>query len=130
MRFPKVYAVQIMIPLQMRPLGPLLCTHLATYAAENPHSGRTLLVDMQADPETQAIKDKFLALRSWTREVLGGGHGIKAFWAPRWVLVHPRRSRVVHAGIKQGVPFVTTALAEEAGMELKDIQTEIAELFN
>ena len=129
MRFPKVYAVQIMLSQQIRPLSSLLCSHLATFAAEAPHKGRTLYVDLQSDPATQALKDMFLALRSWIREVMPGAE-IKAYWAPRWVLCHSHRGREVYGGIKNGSPYITSILAEKAGMELTDLQAELAVLFH
>ena len=128
MRFPKVYAVQVMIPADHRGVGSLLCSHLSTWASENPYHGRTLFIDLQNDPQTQALKDKFLALRSWVREVVGEST-LKATWAPRWTIGHATRSRVVYAGLKDGKPFITAALAEESGIELSDLKTEMAELF-
>ena len=86
-------------------------------------------MDLQADPITQAQKDMFLALRSWVREVMPGAE-IKALWAPRWVLCHNQRAREVYGGIKNGKPFITATLAERAGMDLTDLQTELAELFH
>ena len=72
MKYSKCYSVQIMLPAEIRHLAFILCSHLSSRAESLEHRGRRIYVDIQQEPSHQRLKDNYLALRSWLREVIGG----------------------------------------------------------
>ena len=73
LRLPKTYCAQVMTAAELRHLAYIMISH----TAENLHHGRTIYVDLQAEPSVQRQKDKFLTMRNWVRGVLADPAGSK-----------------------------------------------------
>ena len=129
MRFTRAYAVQVMLPEDLQSKGFLIASHLSAFADGHTFNENRVYVDLELEPVEKAIKESYMAMRQWLREILGGNE-FKPTWGPRWVFVHPGRRRTVYGGIdKNGKPFVCQATAEEAGMDLADLEAELADVF-
>ena len=129
MRFKQVYSVQVMLGPELKPYAHLLASYLRSYADDNEPKSRKIYVETEDEPSEKRKKDAFLALRSWLREVIPDTE-TKAIWAPRWQITMLSRRRTVFGGLSaDGTPYASQATSDVSGIELADLQAELADIY-